>query len=303
MKEILGSNKTRERLTQALGDRIDVEQFIVSVFRAAQIDPKIYECTEGSFYGAILTCAQLRLLPNTPLGHAYLLPRWNKDLGASELNFQIGFKGFIELVYRSRRMTVTAFEVYESDRFEYQLGTDPKIIHVPDIKGERTKEKLIAAYAIGKIEDMPPFFAVMSRSDIEKVRRVAKTDYVWSAWYEEMSKKSVIKRLLKLMPLTEELALAREVDDKGEIGEAKYLDEMPRPVLEPGTATNRYIADVKQLTEMIRTDDLEAAQDLKKRIRAMTSQPVIDQKELAPVIAAFETKFGIKIKEEDGKNV
>lgn len=74
-----------------------------------------------SFIAALMNAAQLGLEPNTPLGQAFLIPYKNK--GNLECQFQLGYRGMIDLAYRNERMQSIEFHtVYENDVFEYELG-------------------------------------------------------------------------------------------------------------------------------------------------------------------------------------
>ena len=90
------------------------------------------ETTPQSFLGAMMTAAQLGLEPNTPLGQAYLLPYWNSKANAYECQFQLGYKGLLDLAYRSGEISVIqAHVVYENDTFDYSFGLDPQLKHIP----------------------------------------------------------------------------------------------------------------------------------------------------------------------------
>lgn len=70
-----------------------------------------------------MQAAQLGVEPNTPLGQAYLIPYRNH--GQLECQFQLGYKGLIDLAYRSGEITsISAHEVCENDDFEYELSLD-----------------------------------------------------------------------------------------------------------------------------------------------------------------------------------
>ena len=106
------------------------ERFTRMVLTALSKDNKLASCTPNSFLGAMMQAAQLGLEPNTPLGQAYLIPFKNK--GVLEVQFQIGFKGMIDLAYRSKEVTdISAQCVYENDEFEYELGLSPVLKHKP----------------------------------------------------------------------------------------------------------------------------------------------------------------------------
>ena len=117
-------------IKKALPSVITPERFTRMVLSALSSNPKLAVCTPQSFLGAMMTAAQLGLEPNTPLGQAYLIPYKNK--GTDEVQFQIGYKGLLDLAYRSGQVsTVQAHTVYENDQFDYQYGLDPKLEHVP----------------------------------------------------------------------------------------------------------------------------------------------------------------------------
>ena len=82
-----------------------------------------------------------------PLGQAYLIPFKNK--GVLECQFQLGYKGMLDLAYRSGEVSVIqAHTVYENDMFEYELGLDPKLKQIPakENRGEPAYLSLIHIY-------------------------------------------------------------------------------------------------------------------------------------------------------------
>ena len=118
-------------IKKALPEVITPERFTRMALSALNTTPKLKECTQISFLAALMNAAQLGLEPNTPLGQAYLIPFSNK--GTMECQFQIGYKGLIDLSYRNPQMQIISAQVvYENDDFEYELGLNPKLVHRPD---------------------------------------------------------------------------------------------------------------------------------------------------------------------------
>ena len=108
-------------IRKALPSVITPERFTRIVLSAISVNPKLGSCTPASFLGAMMTSAQLGLEVNTPLGQAYVLPYSNK--GVLEAQFQLGYKGLIDLAYRSGEVEVIqAHVVYENDEFECEYG-------------------------------------------------------------------------------------------------------------------------------------------------------------------------------------
>lgn len=191
-------------IAKALPSVMTPERFTRIVLSALSTTPKLAETTQSSFLGAMMTAAQLGVEPNTPLGQAYLIPYNNK--GVPECQFQLGYKGLIDLAYRSGQISVIqAHAVYEKDDFTYQLGLDPKLEHVPYMDAD--KGDAIYFYAVFKTKDGGYGFEVMSRADVEAHRKKfskAKGFSPWKTNFEEMAKKTVLKKALKYAPLKTE---------------------------------------------------------------------------------------------------
>lgn len=167
-----GARKSMQALVQSMMPQIQKalpsvltgERFARMVLTALSSTPQLSECTPQSFMGAMMQAAQLGVEPNTPLGQAYLIPYRNH--GRLECQFQLGYKGLIDLAYRSGEITdVTAHEVHENDEFEYELGLTPKLRHVPALKD---RGRVTMYYAIWHTKAGGYGFEVMSVEDIQK---------------------------------------------------------------------------------------------------------------------------------------
>lgn len=201
-------------IERALPSILTPERFTRIALSAINNTPKLAECTPMSFIAALMNAAQLGLEPNTPLGQSYLIPYKNK--GILECQFQIGYRGMIDLAYRNERIqSVESHTVYEHDTFEYELGLNPKLIHRPCIE-DRGNSRLF--YAIFRLDNGGYRFEVMSKSYIDAyAARYSKsydTDFSpWKSNYEGMAKKTVIKQLLKYAPMKSEFQKAISTDE------------------------------------------------------------------------------------------
>lgn len=209
------------QIKKALPEVITVERFTRMALSALNTTPKLRECTQMSFLAALMNAAQLGLEPNTPLGQAYLIPYNNK--GTMECQFQIGYKGLIDLGYRNPNMQIiSAQEVYENDEFIYELGLNPKLIHKPALN-DRGKIKLF--YGLFKLNNGGYGFEVMSKEAIDQyAKEYSKSfDSTYSPWqtnYNSMAKKTVIKQALKYAPLQADIRSILSTDEsvKKDIG-------------------------------------------------------------------------------------
>lgn len=205
-----------------LPEVITPERFTRMALSALNTTPKLRECTPMSFLAALMNAAQLGLEPNTPLGQAYLIPYNNK--GVMECQFQIGYKGLIDLSYRNPQMQIiSAQAVYENDEFEYELGLNPKLEHRPAL-GDRGEVRLF--YGMFKLVNGGFGFEVMSKTAMDAyAREYSKAfDTSFSPWknnYIGMAKKTVIKQALKYAPLKTDFrkALSNDETIKKELSE------------------------------------------------------------------------------------
>ena len=220
-------------ITKALPTVLTAERFTRMVLTAISSNPKLGSCTPPSFLGAMMASAQLGLEVNTPLGQAYILPYQNK--GTLEAQFQLGYKGLIDLAYRSGEVElVQAHIVYENDTFECEYGLEAKLKHIP---AEKDRGEAIKVYAMFKTKSGGYGFDVMSMDDVrrhaEKYSKSYGTNFSpWKTNFEEMAKKTVLKRCLKYAPLKSDFVKAVVQDGavKNEISEDMY--EVPDAVVD-----------------------------------------------------------------------
>lgn len=132
----------------------------------------------------------------------------------------------IDLARRSGQIiSLTARTVHQADRFSYRYGLDETIEHIP-AEGERGP--ITHVYAVAKLKDGGVQFEVMSVADVNRVRDASqgyksalqyeKTDSPWMQHYDEMAKKTAIRRLFKYLPVSIEIQRAVTLDEHGEAG-------------------------------------------------------------------------------------
>ena len=206
-------NKSQGAIAKALPSTITPERFTRMATTAVTMNPDLGKCTPASFIGAMLQAAALGLEPNTALGQAYLIPYNNYKTQSKEAQFQIGYRGLIELAHRSGDFkSIEAHVVYENDEFEYELGLEPKLKHKPAMKN---RGDIVWVYAVYKLQSGGYGFEVMSKEDIDAHRKKyskARTS-PWDTAWEGMAKKTVIKQALKYAPLKSEFVKAMTNED------------------------------------------------------------------------------------------
>jgi len=197
--KLLQSQKTQ--IEAALPRHLSSERMTRIALTELRKNPELQFCDPLSFLGAIIQCSQLGLEPGSALGHAYLIPFNDRKSGRKQVQLIIGYRGLIDLARRSGQIrSISARPVYENDQFEVSYGLRENIIHVP-ANGERGE--LTHVYAVAHLKDGGVQFELMSRHEIEKI---SKNSPIWKSHFDEMAKKTVIRRLFKYLPVSIEYA-------------------------------------------------------------------------------------------------
>ena len=196
--------KLQPELQKALPKHITPERITRIVLTTIRNNPALQECSPGSLLGAVMQSAQLGLEPGL-VGHCYFVPFWNNKEKRREVQFIIGYKGMIDLARRSGHIqSIYAYTVHEADKFVYELGLHPKLIHKPATgqRGEMTH-----VYAVAHFKEGGYQFEVLTKHDVENVRNRSKSkdNGPWITDYEEMAKKTVVRRIWKYLPISIEI--------------------------------------------------------------------------------------------------
>ena len=242
LRDYLHSDKIKSQLDYALPKWLSVERLLRVFMGAIQKNPKLLNCSQESIMVSCMMCAQLGLEPI--LGRAWLIPYENsknisgKWIKVLECQMQPGYQGLVDIGMRSGKiLNVAAHMIYENDQYDIEYGSDEKIFHKPFLKGDRGDP--IGAYSIWTHTNGYKSGLFLPVHDIHKVREKSKAyayaiskpndkyaqDTPWVQWYDEMCKKTVIKRHSKLQPASIEFMEAVEIDDRAQIGLPALLPE------------------------------------------------------------------------------
>ena len=216
-----------DRLSQvmaSLPSHVKPERFERNLVVAVTQHPKLLQCDPAAVFNEVSKAAALGLYLDPQLGEAYLITGGGWAGGpALTPQLRLGYRGLSKLARQSGDLKGTpyAHEVYDADVFEAVLGTDKKLAHKPDFTKDRGK--VILYYAAVKFEDGETDFEIMSIPQIHRIRdrsdgwRAFKAGKIkstpWSTDEEEMAKKTVLRRLLKRLPQSPEIADALGIDD------------------------------------------------------------------------------------------
>lgn len=283
--EILTSAEFKAQMALALPKTLTADRLTRIVLTECRKTPELRKCNPQSFFGAVLQCAQLGLEPGSALGHCYLLPYGNGKARDGRPNCQliIGYRGMIDLARRSGQIvSINAYCVHQEDEFVYELGLHPDIKHRPSAKANRGPVTYV--YAVAQLQGGGVQFEVMSRAEIEAVRSQSKagTRGPWVTHWEEMARKTVVRRLFKYLPVSTEALRAVEVDEKSDRGEAvTETDFLDAAFVDKGQ-------ELHHVTPEEEVTDLEPQAPAEPQTIAPEDQPDAGAPETDPWVAGHE---------------
>lgn len=197
-----------------LPKHIKTDQLLRSATAAVAKTPELLACSPQSIVLAVAQAAALGLLPNTPLGLGYLVPF------KTTCTFVPGYRGLVRLAIQSGEVkSIESRAVYSKDAFEVHMGTDPRIDHSPSLDADRGD--MVGVYAVARLLTGEAVFEWMSIGEVNAIRdrSKAKGEGPWVTDYTEMARKTVVRRLCKMLPLSEEkLGRALELQAAAEAG-------------------------------------------------------------------------------------
>lgn len=217
IRQQLESPAFSDAVRKALPRHLTPDRFIRVAVTAITRTPKLAQCDQASFFGALLTLSQFGLEPDGRRAH--LIPFENRRRNVTECQLIIDWKGLAELAMRSGLVSnLHADVVRAGDVFEYSAGKLAK--HIPHFlrRDESKPEKagdIVAVYAVAEFRDGTSKADVMSLDEVDAIRARSRSGQngPWVTDYNEMAKKTVFRRLSKWLPLSPEFRDALDADD------------------------------------------------------------------------------------------
>ena len=268
LKALVNADVTKKKFQEMLGNK--AAGFLTSLINTTNGNAQLQQADPNSILkaGAIAATLDLPIDPN--LGFAYIVPYNNK--GKNEAQFQMGYKGFVQLAIRTgqyKRINVT--ELYEGQFESYDPITDELKYNLDNRLSDEITHYVAYFQTINGFEK----YNVMSKEEIENhAKKFSKTySYKGSSWqtnFNTMAKKTVLKLLLsKFGILSIEMQTAQKADqavirefDKNNI-EVEYVDNENNindtvdeiVINEADSITNENNSDDEELKGMFNSED------------------------------------------------
>ena len=233
----------KETIFAAAASHIRPERFLEQVARVCIKNPKLLECSRSSLFMAAAQAAVLGLEIDSTLGQAYIVPYGN------EATLVPGYLGLKELAYRSDKIaSIDAEAVYKDDEFDYELGTDKYVKHKPSDSAAENQTPT-HVYAIVKTVWNENIVKVMSWAQVEKHRNkfskgANRRDSAWQTNPVPMALKTVLRKALKLAPLSAEVQQLLQADE--------YVEAIPENGFTSGTEAP--VTDLDAIAGLLEND-------------------------------------------------
>jgi recombination protein RecT len=201
LKTIINSDSMRDQFARALPKHLTPERFARVAITALTRTPKLQECTPESVMKCLLDLSAMGIEPDGR--RSYLIPFNNRRNNTVECTLIVSYMGLVELIRRSGDVvSLRAETVCQKDDFAW---VDGQVSHVINWREDRGKVQAVYAEAVMKSGEKQT--AVMTLAEIESIRAKSKgkDEAPWKDHFAEMAKKTAVRRLSKMLPLSSEI--------------------------------------------------------------------------------------------------
>lgn len=236
----LTGDAVKQRINQVIGGK-DGQRFISAVISAVQTNPALQECTNQSILSAALLGESLKLSPSPQLGQYYIVPFNDKDRG-KVAQFQLGYKGYIQLAIRSgqyKKLNVLAIK--EGELVKFDPLNEEIVVNVIEDEEQREAAETIGYYAMFEYTNGFRKALYWSKNKMEahalkysqgyKNDKKKGTAYTfWSKDFDGMAYKTMLRQLISkwgIMSIDMASAIDADMAVINEDGTKNYVDNDP----------------------------------------------------------------------------
>lgn len=195
MREVLNMNASQSLIADVLHD--NREAFVASLIDLYGSDNYLAQCDAGAVLKEALKAVSLKLPINKQLGFAYIIPYRDGKTGMQAPQFQLGYKGYIQLAQRTG-----AYKTMNMDNvYEGELRVVNKLTGEIDLNGERISDKVIGYFAY--IETVNGFSKTLywpMDKVVSHAKKYSKSynsgATIWKSSFDEMAQKTLMRNLL-----------------------------------------------------------------------------------------------------------
>jgi recombination protein RecT len=234
------------------GSPLDAARLIACAELEWRRDPQlVWDSSWQSMVTSLVTAAQLDLEPTGPLADGYLEHRMDKALGCQAWTFRTMYRGLVKLACRSNLVKrVRAHVVYKNDFLQIDLGSEPCVLHRVCLDADRGP--ILGAYAVATLAEGEAEPEWIPLADLQKIRAQSQaTSSPWDKWFDQMARKSVIRRLCKQLPAGDDYARMEAIESAIDNGDAAAVRHILGVGEDPGAPRQLGAAVQDPLVEVI----------------------------------------------------
>lgn len=232
----LTQDAVKNQINSVIGGK-DGQRFISAIVAAVNTNPSLQECTNTSILSGALLGESLKLSPSPQLGHYYLVPFNDKNQG-KVAQFQLGYKGYIQLAIRSgmyKKLNVLAIKEGELLRFD-PLTEEIEVRLIED-EEERENAATTGYYAMFEYTNGFKKAIYWSKAKMEahaekysQGYRAKKGYTFWERDFDAMAYKTMLRQLISkwgIMSIEMQSAMEADMAVINEDGSKNYVDNQP----------------------------------------------------------------------------
>lgn len=268
----LTQDAVKDQINKVVGGK-NGTRFISSIVSAVQATPALQECTNSSILSAALLGESLNLSPSPQLGQYYMIPYDNRSKGVKEAQFQLGYKGYIQLATRSsqyKKLNVLSIKEGELIRFD-PLNEEIEVNLIQDDE-QREAAPTIGYYAMFEYTNGFRKAMYWSRAKMEAHAKKYSPGYKrdlekgtsWTFWakdFDAMAYKTMLRQLISkwgIMSIDLQDAIDSDMAVIREDGSRDYVETVQPDAVEEAAVPQEESAAVQEDDATQETNDAAA---------------------------------------------
>lgn len=230
----LATDAMKKKINEMVGGK-DGQQFVTAIISAVSTNPQLKECENSSIVSAALLGQALKLSPSPQLGQYYIVPFNNSDRGCKVAQFQLGYKGYIQLAIRSGQYKkINVLAIKEGELIEYDPLNEEIKVNLIEDEELREQAETIGYYAM--FEYMNGFRKTIywTKQKMEahalkysKGYKAKKGYTFWEKDFDGMAYKTMLRQLISkwgIMSVDMQTAMEKDMAVIKENGDYEYID-------------------------------------------------------------------------------
>lgn len=234
----LTSDAVKNKINQIVGGK-DGARFITAVVSAVSVNPALADCDHASILSCALLGETLKLSPSPQLGQYYMVPYDDNKRGITVAQFQLGYKGYIQLAIRSgyyKKINVLSIKEGELVRFD-PLNEEIEVVLYED-EEVRENKPTVGYYAMFEYHNGFRKVLYWSRKKMENHALLYSKGYAkdrnkgtsWTFWskdFDGMAYKTMLRQLISkwgIMSIEMQSAMEKDMGVVADDGSVQYVD-------------------------------------------------------------------------------